>query len=271
MSIKLMYITNSVEVAQIAQRVGVDRIWIDMEYIGKDERQAGMDTVKSHHTIEDIKKIRPVIDKSELMVRVNPMHLGSVEEINATIDAGADLIMLPMFKTVEEVKEFLDIISGRVKTILLVETKEAVENIQDILKLNGIDEVHIGLNDLHLSYGKKFMFELLADGTVDKIVSEVSKYEYRYGFGGIARIGYGMLPAEMILREHYRLGSDMVILSRSFCNINQMTDYQEIEAVFCEGVKNIRNEEKIAATLSEKEFESNRALVCQKVNEIITN
>ena len=36
------------------------------------------------------------------------------------------------------------------------------------------------------------------------------------GFGGIARLGFGMLPAEHVIAEHYRLGSTAVILSRSF-------------------------------------------------------
>ena len=35
MALKLMYITNKPEIAQIAQDAGVDRILIDMEYIGK--------------------------------------------------------------------------------------------------------------------------------------------------------------------------------------------------------------------------------------------
>lgn len=56
MGLKLMYITNNPEVAQIAERAGVDRIFVDMEYIGKSERQGGMDTVQSHHTLEDVKK-----------------------------------------------------------------------------------------------------------------------------------------------------------------------------------------------------------------------
>ena len=41
--------------------------------------------------------------------------------------------------------------------------------IGDILSVEGIDEVHIGLNDLHLAYGQKFMFQLLCDGTVEKL------------------------------------------------------------------------------------------------------
>ena len=41
MSLKLMYVTNRQDVALIAQNAGVDRIFIDMEYIGKDLRQGG--------------------------------------------------------------------------------------------------------------------------------------------------------------------------------------------------------------------------------------
>ena len=47
MSLKLMYITNRTDVAKVAQSCGVDRIFVDMEYIGKEERQGGLDTVKS--------------------------------------------------------------------------------------------------------------------------------------------------------------------------------------------------------------------------------
>ena len=33
MSIKLMYITNKPEIAQIAESSGVDRIFVDMEFV----------------------------------------------------------------------------------------------------------------------------------------------------------------------------------------------------------------------------------------------
>jgi len=39
MALTLMYITNNPVTAKIAQEAGVDRIWVDMEYIGKNERQ----------------------------------------------------------------------------------------------------------------------------------------------------------------------------------------------------------------------------------------
>lgn len=74
MALKLFYITNQPAIATIAQDAGVDRIFIDLEYIGKTARQGGMDTVQSHHTVADIIKLRPIIKQSELLVRCNPIH-----------------------------------------------------------------------------------------------------------------------------------------------------------------------------------------------------
>ena len=103
--LKLMYITNDPSVASIAEANGVDRIFVDMEYIGKNLRQDGMDTVQNRHTIEDVRRLRKILTKSQLMVRCNPIHdateeyCSSGEEIDAIIDSGADIIMLPYFRT----------------------------------------------------------------------------------------------------------------------------------------------------------------------------
>jgi len=275
MPLTLMYITNNIKVALIAQKAGVDRIWIDMEYIGKEERQGGMDTVKSHHTIEDIKRMRPYVTTAELMVRINPIHNGTdaymstEQEIEETIAAGADVIMLPMFKTASEVERFLKCVSGRVKTLLLFETAESIENIDSILSLPGIDEVHIGLNDLHLAYKKSFMFELLCDGTVQKICSKFKEKNIKFGFGGIARVGFGMLPAEYIIAEHYNLGSTAAILSRGFCDANKVDDPDIIEEIFIEGVKNIRLKESEVSNYSREEYNANFVNIQNKVEEIV--
>lgn len=277
MALTLMYITNNVQVARIAQNAGVDRIWVDMEWIGKEERQAGMNTVKSHHTIQDIANLRPVVTTSTLMARVNPIHeatkeyCDSKEEIEETIEAGAEVIMLPMFKTVKEVDRFVDYVAGRAKVQLLVETKEANEIIEDILAVPGIDEVHIGLNDLHLAYNKKFMFELLCDGTVDRLTKIFREKGLKFGFGGIARVGYGMLPAEYIIAEHYKYGSTAAILSRNFCDANVVQDPATIENIFIEGVKHIREKEKEVSLYSAQQFEENHQIVVEKVGQIVAN
>ena len=91
------------------------------------------------------------------------------------IEAGADIIMLPYWKTVQEVRNFIDAVHGRCRTNLLLETKEAVDCIDEVLAMGGFDEIHIGLNDLHLSYGMSFMFEPLADGIVESLCDKFKK------------------------------------------------------------------------------------------------
>lgn len=276
MALNLMYITNQSEVAKIADNSGVNRIFIDMECIGKEERQAGMDSVKSHHTISDIYKIKRVVKKAEVIVRVNPIHKAmrsypsSYDEINAAIDAGADVIMLPMYKTLNEVDEFLKIVNRQARTQLLAETIEACGVMQEVIKINEVDEIHIGLNDLHLALKKKFMFELLADGTVEKICNMIKDSNKKYGFGGIARIGYGMLPAEYVIREHYRLGSTCAILSRAFCNVDKINDMDNVQKLFDNELKRIREIEKIASKMTKDEFEYNKKQVRLIVEKILS-
>ena len=275
MPLKLMYITNNPQIATIAEGCGVDRIFIDMEYIGKEERQAGLNTVKSHHTIADIVNIRSVISSSELLVRINPIHEktnnygSSKDEIDSAIDAGADILMLPMIKNVRQVDEFVRLVGGRAKTMLLLETAESNENIDEFLQVEGVDEAHIGLNDMHLAYRKKFMFELLTDGTVERLCVKLKDKKIPYGFGGIARLGYGMLPAEKVIMEHYRLGSTKAILSRSFCNATEMTDMVELKKLFQLETNRIRLFEESLKSCSAQDFENNRQEVCRLVSAIV--
>ena len=76
--------------------------------------------------------------------------------------------------------------------------------------------MHLGLNDLHLELGMDFMFEPLANGMVDELCAVLRAAGVPFGFGGVARVGEGLLPAEVIMAEHARLGSTGVILSRTF-------------------------------------------------------
>lgn len=267
MALKLMYITNNSDVALIAEKYGVDRIWIDLETLGKEERQHNMNTVKSKHSIEDIKRIKPLLTKSDMLVRINPWNDNSEKEINDVIAAGADMIMLPMWKSATEVNNFLKIVDSRCKTTLLLETKEAAECLDEVLANGGMDEIHIGLNDLHLSYGMTFMFELLADGTVERLTKKIKAKGLPYGFGGIARLGEGDLPAERVIMEHYRLGSTRAILSRSFCNTDMTTDIEEIENIFKKNMKALRNFE--IQMDKETEFEKNQEEVKRIVQKIV--
>lgn len=275
MSLKLMYITNKPAVAEIAEQAGVDWLFLDMEFIGKDARQGGLDTVKNHHTVQDVADIKAAVKKAKVLVRVNPIHEAlpsypsSKDEIDASIKAGADIVMLPFFKTVEEVRAFIGYVGGRAKTCLLLETAEAAMLIDEILKVPGIDMIHIGLNDLHLSLGMKFMFQLLTVGIVESLANKIKAKGIPFGFGGIARLDTGAVPGKYVLKEHYRLGSSMVIVSRSFCNTDQITDLNEVKQIFVTGIAEIRRLE-AEASAAATYFTDNAAALREAVDRIIT-
>ena len=272
MALKLMYITNNPDIALIAENAGVDRIWVDLEKLGKKERQVNINSVKSDHKIQDIKIIKPLLSKAQILVRINPINRYTNDEIEQVVCAGADIIMLPMWKSVAEVEYFIKLVNERTKVSLLLETREAANCLDDILSIGGIDEIHIGLNDLHLSYGLTFMFELLANGTVEKLCNKIKNQKgIQYGFGGIAQLNEGLLPAKNIIAEHYRLGSTMAILSRSFCNTSDDNDLLKIQFEFNKGIQKIREYEYELLTKPTEYFTQNQKVVELYIARIVEN
>ena len=268
---EFIYITNNPELAQYAQDSGVNRIMIDLEYIGKRERQGHLDTVISAHSLQDINRERDVLHKSKLQVRVNPIHSGSEREINEVLSQGADIIMLPMFKTRQEVDKFISIINGRAAVSLLLETSQALVRVDDILRIDGIDEVYIGLNDLHLSMGLDFLFELLSGGIVEYVTTKIKKKGIRFGFGGISRLGRGVVDSRLVLSEHVRLGSQVVILSRDFHGRARSLDELKKLINLEEEIKKLRSYVSYLSGLPEKELLCNSEKISQIVSEYVRN
>lgn len=266
-----MYITNDSHLAEICDRIGIERVWIDLEWKGKELRQKNMDSVKSKHKIEDILQVKKVLKNAKLQVRINPMDQDSDMEIRRAIDTGADMLMVPMLKSERQAEAFCNIVGGRVPTILLLETREAQRECEALAKGGYFDEVHVGLNDLSLAYGYPFMFQVLANGMVDSLVDIFRKYQMPYGFGGVAKIGQGALPAEMVLGEHGRLGSERVILSRSFFSMDKEMDYDRAEEILRGEFEKIRNAERKISEWSGEKYEENRKKVEEATMEIIKN
>ncbi|MBO4461519.1 MAG: aldolase, partial [Lachnospiraceae bacterium] len=115
----------------------------------------------------------------------------------------------------------------------------------------------------------KFMFELLANGTVEKICKEISEAGIPYGFGGIARLGYGDVPAELVISEHYRLGSTRAILSRAFCDTSKVPDIEEIERIISGELTKLREYEEVASHYSQEEYENNRSKLIEGVAKVV--
>lgn len=214
--IDLLQITNDPTLARRCDALLGMRLFVDLERNGKAERQAGRNTFISTHTLDDVGRVKSVLQRALLMVRVNPLHLGSAVEVDAVLAQGADLLMLPMFRTPAELQAFSRIVAGRAPIVALLETAGALHTLDGWLDTPGLHEVFVGLNDLHLSLGCRFMFEPLAQGMLDTVAAGVHAQGLRFGFGGVARLHEGLLPGMDVLAEHVRLGSQAVILSRTF-------------------------------------------------------
>ena len=114
-------------------------------------------------------------------------------------------------------------------------------------------------------------FKLIVDGTVERLAKILREHNVRFGFGGMARIGYGMLPAEKILTQHYAWGSQMAILSRGFCDANLVSDPETVRDDFIVGVQKIRAKEKEIERYTDADFAANYAEIGPIVSSIVEN
>lgn len=269
MPLKLMFFTNSPKFAQAAEACQIDFIVIDLEIIGKLERQGHKDTRISHHLLPDIAPVRQVLRHTPLMVRINPIYDQSAQEIESALQQGADILMLPYFKTLTEVKTFLSLVRGRAQAYLLLETKEAEAILDEILELPGIDAIHIGINDLALSKGYSFLFQTLLDDSFAKMCAKIRSRRLPFGFGGIAQLGQGLVPAENIIAEHYRLGSSMAIMARSFITLDEDCPLEEIVMALKAALDPVREYESYLTRQGPEFFETNHAKLQTMIREII--
>ena len=223
----LIQITNDPAFARRCDALNGVRVFVDLERLGKAQRQAGRNTFISDHQIDDVGRIKSQLRRSRLMVRINPLNVRTRDEVQAVLAHGADMLMLPMFENASQLQEFLAIVDGRAPVCALLETAGALASAGEWMATPGLFEVFVGLNDLHLSLGQRFMFESLADGTVDRVAAMAHARGIAFGFGGIARLEEGLLPGRDVLAEHLRLGSGSVILSRTFHRADSSASFED--------------------------------------------
>jgi 2-keto-3-deoxy-L-rhamnonate aldolase RhmA len=211
---KLFLINNQADVAEYAFSCGVDRVMVDTETLGKNERQQSVDAVFNSHEIKDVAAIKRRTS-GEVICRINRLNAKSSLEIDRAIESGADFLMVPMIEDELDVRAIVKLIDGRIKFIPLLETASSIIRLKNIVEIEGIDEIYFGLNDLSIQMQLKFLHEITASGLM-RFCSDIINGRFPFGFGGIARIGDGMVPAEYILSEHYFCKSSRIILGRAF-------------------------------------------------------
>jgi hypothetical protein len=177
--------------------------------------------------------IRNVVFKSKLMVRVDPLHDGSAGQIQNVIKDGADLVMLPYFHELDEAKEFISLVGGKALAVLLVETRKSVDIIEKLLLLNGLSEIHVGLNDLSISCGKDQIYDFITDGTIDRLCGVLRRSGIPFGFGGIASINRTDLPVppDLILAEQICQGATRGWLGRTFRELDLSSLDENIQCI----------------------------------------
>lgn len=209
--------TNDPDLAAWADGAGIDRVGLDLETLGKEERQEGLGTWISPHKLEELDGIRPHINRAELFVRLNPLHDGSRAEVEALLHRGVGVIMLPNFTRAEEVAELLRLVNNRARVVPLVEHLAAIDTLAELAAL-GIEEVHVGLNDLSIDMGFSNRLAVLAAPIADKIAREVRAAGLRLGLGGLGRPMDQTLPvpSDLVYAQHARLGATGALIARSF-------------------------------------------------------
>ena len=257
----LIQITNDTDFARRCDALEGMRLWVDLERNGKAERQAGRNTFISTHTLDDVGRVKAVLKRSRLMVRVNPLNPDTDTEVNAVLAQGADLLMLPMFAEAWELQAFCAIVAGRAPVVALLETAGAFESMPEWIGTPGLEEVYVGLNDLHLSMGLHFMFEPLALGLVDTVARLARAQGLRFGFGGIARLDEGLLPGRDVLAEHLRLGSRAVILSRTFHGSGSAGSFED-------EVTALRTAERSLTSRSAEQVQVDRLRIAETIGDI---
>lgn len=238
---------------------GISRVVIDWETRGKDERQHGYHLEQNYIAKSDLIRVRKTFP-GKMVCRINPIHDKSDVEITEAIDNGSDMIMLPMFKTIHEVDKFIAIVNKRAETILLFESVEAID-IACKLRNRDFSEVYIGLNDLRISLGLGFAYQIIELSILDKMRDLFP--DKIFGFGGLTLLGKGYpLPTKLILTEMARLDCGSVIIRRAFKKDIEGKDWAlEIAA--------IRNKYNKLKNRSLNEVDHDREQLLSKIREIV--
>lgn len=261
---RLLLLTNDPALAAAADACA-QRIGIDVEHIGKAERQAGYDTRLSRHDWSELEAIARVLERAKPFARLNPLHDGTEAEIETALSCGAEVLMLPFFRGREEVERFVALVRGRAEVMCLVETASSFVRMREILSVRGVDELMIGLNDLRLQLGVANHFEVLASPIMDGVCAAMRQDGRPFSVGGVARTGdAGMpIPSELVYAQYPRLGATGGLLTRAFVKDLPLADLPDAVATMRSRLSAWASEDSAALEAARAELER-RAILWRK-------
>lgn len=209
---QLLLFAHTRSIAAAAEAAGVDGLVVDWENRGKGDRQAGFDTEINAHTREHLRSVRGATTLP-IVCRLNGYGAWTSEEIEAALGDGADELLLPMVRRLDEAARALDAVRGRAGFGILIETDEAVR-CRVALSRMPLSRIYVGLNDLAIDRGSANIFDALVDGTVEAVRRDI---DVPFGFGGLTVPQLGRpVPCHLLINEMARLRCSFSFLRRSF-------------------------------------------------------
>ncbi len=194
---------------------GATGVVVDWERRGKGRRQAGVDTQINTDTPEDLAAVRAAT-AGVVLCRVNQWSRWTPAEIDLAIGRGADEILLPMVRRPEELDAALEVVAGRCRLGILVETTEAVRRVDELVA-RPLSRIYVGLNDLMIDRGGGPLFAALVDGTVDRVATAAAGAGIAFGVAGLTLPEAGRpVPCRLVLGALARAGASFTFLRRSF-------------------------------------------------------
>lgn len=210
--VDLLVFTVDPRFARACVEAGAAGVIVDWERRGKARRQAGEGTQINGDTPADLARVRAAT-AGRLLCRVNGFGPWTAAEIDLAISLGADEVLLPMVRHPGQVDRALDVVAGRCGLGILVETQDAVEQVEELAR-RPLSRVYLGLNDLRIDRGSDQLFAPLVDGTVDRVRAACP---VPFGVAGLTRPDAGWpVPSRLLAGELARLGADFTFLRRSF-------------------------------------------------------
>jgi citrate lyase beta subunit len=247
--------TDDAELAGAADEAGVDRVGLDLERLGKHERQGAYPHLRiSDHRIEQLGPMRARLRQARAFARLNPLNPDSPREVERALDAGAEVLMLPYFHSAAEIETFVSLVRGRACVSLLLETAAAADDVEAIARVPGVGEIVVGLNDLSLDLGFSNQFTLLVSPVLERVSREVRRAGLPFGFGGLADPANDALPVPpaLVYAQYPRLGATRAFVARRFTALGlRPTDLRH-------GVERCRTELRRWRGRSQHELESAR-------------
>lgn len=121
-----------------------------------------------------------------------------------------------MVRRPEEVDAALAAVGGRVGLGILVETQDAVRQV-DALVRRPVSRVYLGLNDLMIDRGTTCLFTPLVDGTGARVARAVTAAGIPFGVAGLTLPDGGKpVPCQLLLGRLASMNASFTFLRRSF-------------------------------------------------------